>query len=169
MISQKMQDAINQQINKELYSEYLYLSMAAYFSAQGLSGFENFFLVQAEEERFHALKFYHFVNERGGRVYFQKIDQPETEFKSPISVFEKALEHEQYVSSLINKLMDIAIKENDHASKSFLTWYVDEQVEEEDSMDTIVNKLKIIKGQGNGLLMLDKELAARTFTPPTTD
>ncbi|MEJ2627063.1 MAG: ferritin [bacterium] len=169
MISQKMQDAINQQINKELYSEYLYLSMAAYFSAQGRSGFEKFLLLQAAEERFHALKFYHFVNERGGRVYFQKIDQPETEFKSPVSVFEKALEHEQYVSSLINKLMDIAIKENDHASKSFLTWYVDEQVEEEDSMDTIVNKLKIIKGQGNGLLMLDKELAARTFTPPPSN
>ena len=164
-----MQDAIIQQINKELYSEYLYLSMAAYFSSLGLSGFENFFLVQAEEERFHAMKFYHFINERGGRVYFQKIEEPEKEFKSPISVFEKAFEHEQYVSSLINKLMDIAIKENDHASKSFLNWYIDEQVEEEDSMDTILNKLKMIKGQGNGLLMLDKELATRTFTPPSSN
>jgi len=169
MISQKMQDAINVQINKELYSEYLYLSMAAYFSSEGLSGFEKFFLVQAEEERFHAMKFYHFINERGGRVYFQKIDQPEKEFDSPIAVFEKAYEHEKYVTSLINKLMDMAIKENDHATKSFLNWYIDEQVEEEDSMDTILNKLKMIKGKGNGMLMMDKELGSRTFTPPTSE
>jgi len=169
MISKKMTDAINVQINKELYSEYLYLSMAAYFSSEGLSGFENFFLVQAEEERFHAMKFYHFINERGGQVYFDKIDKPEAEFDSPTAVFEKAYEHEKYVSSLINKLMDIAIQENDHATKSFLNWYIDEQVEEEDSMESILNKLKIIKGKGNGLLMMDKELGTRTFTPPTSE
>lgn len=169
MISKKLQDAINEQINKELYSEYLYLNMAAYFSSEGLSGFENFFLVQAEEERFHAMKFYHFINERGGRVYFQKIDQPEKEFDSPIAVFEKAYEHEKYVTSLINNLMDIAMKENDHATKSFLNWYIDEQVEEEDSMDSILNKLKMIKGKGNGMLMMDKELGSRTFTPPTSE
>ncbi|MFO7890499.1 MAG: ferritin [bacterium] len=169
MISQKMTDAINVQINKELYSEYLYLSMAAYFSSEGLSGFENFFLVQAEEERFHAMKFYHFVNERGGRVYFDKIDKPEAEFDSTIAVFEKAYDHEKYVTSLINKLMDIAIQENDHATKSFLNWYVDEQIEEEDSMESILNKLKMIKGKGNGLLMMDKDLGSRTFTPPTSE
>lgn len=167
MISKKMQDAINEQINKELYSEYLYLSMAAYFNSEGLSGFENFFLIQVEEERFHAMKFYNFVNERGGRIYLKKIDQPETEFDSPVAVFEKAYKHEKYVSDLINKLMDLAIQENDHATKSFLNWYVDEQVEEENSMETILTKLKMIEGKGNGMLMLDKELAARTFTPST--
>jgi len=169
MISQKIQDAINEQINKEFYSEYLYLSMAAYFNSEGLSGFENFFLMQAEEERFHAIKFYTFVNERGGRVYLKKIDSPDTEFDSSVAVFEKAYEHEKYVSELINKLMDLAIQENDHATKSFLNWYIDEQVEEESSMETILNKLKMIEGKGNGMLMLDKELAARTFTPPTLD
>lgn len=166
MISQKLQDAFNEQINKELYSEYYYLSMASYFNSIGLSGFENFFLVQVEEERYHAMKMYRFVNERGGRIYLKKIDKPKTEFKSALEVLELAFEHEKYVSKLINELMDLAIKENDHATKSFLNWFIDEQVEEEDSMETIVNKLKLIGGKGNGLLMLDKELAGRTFTPP---
>ncbi len=166
MISQKLQDAINNQINKEIFSEYYYLSMASYFSSIGLDGFENFFLVQGEEERFHAMKMYRFLNERGGRVLLSQIDTPKTEFKSPIDVFNLAFEHEQFVTKLINELMDVAIAENDHAAKSFLNWFVDEQVEEEASMETIVNKLKLIGNEGNGLLMLDKELAVRTFTPP---
>ncbi|MBN2415314.1 ferritin [bacterium] len=165
MISKKLEEAINEQINKELYSEYLYLSMAAYFADQGLAGFENFFLVQVQEERFHAMKMYHFLNERGGRARMKQIDGPGTDFASPLAVFEKAYEHEQYVTSLINGLMDLAIKENDHASKSFLNWFIDEQVEEEASMESIVSKLKMIGGKGNGMLMLDKELAARTFVP----
>lgn len=166
MISKKLEDAINYQINRELYSEYYYLSMASYFSSIGLTGFENFFLVQVEEERFHAMKLYKFLNERGGRVNLQSIEQPKTEFNSPLEVFELAYEHEKLVSGLINKLMDLAIEENDHAAKNHLNWYVDEQVEEEDSMNTIVNKLKLIDGGGYGLLMLDNELAQRTFTPP---
>jgi len=166
MISQKLQDAINYQINKELFSEYYYLSMASYFSSVGLDGFENFFLVQVEEERFHAMKMYHFLNERGSRVILSQIDTPKTEFKSPLEVFQLAYEHEQLVTKLINDLMDIAIAENDHAARSFLNWFVDEQVEEEASMETIVNKLKLIGGAGHGLLMMDQELAARTFTPP---
>jgi len=167
MISQKLETAINEQINKELFSEYYYLSMASYFNSVGLDGFENFFLVQAEEERFHAMKMYRFVNERGGRVILSQIDTPKTEFASSLEVFQLAYEHEQFVTKLINDLMDLAISENDHAAKSFLNWFVDEQVEEEDSMESIVSKLKLIDGQGNGLLMLNKELAARTFTPAT--
>ncbi len=166
MISQKLQDALNYQINKELFSEYYYLSMASYFNSAGLDGFENFFLIQVEEERFHAMKMYHFLNERGGRVVLSQIDMPKTDFKSPLEVFQLAYEHEQFVTKLINDLMDVAIAENDHAARSFLNWFVDEQVEEEASMEAIVNKLKLIGKEGNGLLMMNKELAARTFTPP---
>ncbi|MBC8385916.1 MAG: ferritin [Candidatus Cloacimonetes bacterium] len=167
MISQKLQKAINEQINKELYSEYFYLSMASYFKSIGLDGFENFFLVQVEEERFHSMKMYNFLNERGGRVILEKIDAPKTEFKSPLEVFELAYKHEQYVTQLINGLMDVAIEVNDHAARSFLNWFVDEQVEEEASMDTILNKLRLIGGEGHGMLMLDAELLTRTFVPPT--
>jgi len=166
MISKKLEDAINYQINRELFSEYYYLSMASYFSSVGLSGFENFFLVQVEEERFHAMKMYKFLNEKGGKVTLQAIEEPTTVFKSPLEVFELAYTHEKLVSKLINELMDLAIQENDHAAKNHLNWFVDEQVEEEDSMDTIVNKLKLIDGEGYGLLMLDKDLGQRTFTPP---
>lgn len=166
MISQKLQDAINHQINRELFSEYYYLSMASYFNSTGLSGFENFFLIQVEEERFHAMKMYNFLNERGGRVFLQAIEAPKTSFESPLEIFELAYTHEKLVSSLINDLMDLAIKENDHAAQNHLSWFVGEQVEEEASMDTILNKLKLINGEGHGLLMLDSELAQRTFNPP---
>ncbi len=166
MISKKLQNAINKQINKELYSEYLYLSMAAYLESIGLEGFANFFKVQVQEERFHTMKFFDYVNERGGRIILEAIDRPQIEFKSPVEIFEIAYKHEQYVTKLINELMEVAIKENDHAAKSFLNWYIDEQVEEEASMDKILNQLKMIGGKGQGMLMLDKELAARTFTPP---
>jgi ferritin len=167
MISQTLQDAINEQINKELYSEYLYLSMAAYLDAMGLPGMANFMKVQGQEERFHAMKFYTFLNERGGRVVLKAIEQPEVEFENVLDVFEKSLEHEQFVTKSINELMDLAIKENDHASKSLLNWFVDEQVEEEDSFDNLVNQLRLINGQGHGLLMMDREMGQRTFTPPT--
>ena len=166
MISKKLQNAINKQINKELYSEYLYLSMVAYLESIGLEGFTNFFKVQVQEERFHTMKFFDYVNERGGRVVLEAIDRPQIEFKSPVEIFEIAYKHEQYVTKLINELMEVAIKENDHAAKSFLNWYIDEQVEEEASMDKILNQLKMIDGKGQGMLMLDKELATRTFTPP---
>ena len=166
MISLKLQDAINDQINKEMYSEYYYLSMASYFNSIGLNGFENFFLVQVEEERFHSMKMYNFLNEKGGRVILKAIDEPATEFKSALEVFKLAYEHEKFVSKCINELMDVAIDVKDHAAKSFLNWFVDEQVEEEATMDSILNKLKLINGDGMGLLMLDKDLSVRTFTPP---
>jgi ferritin len=166
MISKKLEDAINYQINRELFSEYYYLSMASYFNSVGLNGFENFFLVQVEEERFHAMKMYRFLNEKGGQVKLAAIEAPKTEFKSAQEVFELAYDHEKLVSKLINDLMDLAISENDHAARNHLNWFVQEQVEEEDSMETILNKLKLIKGEGHGLLMLDNELAQRSFNPP---
>lgn len=167
MISPKLEKAFNYQINRELFSEYYYLSMASYFNSTGLSGFENFFLVQVEEERFHAMKMYRFLNEKGGRVTLGEIEAPKTEFVSPLEVFQLAYDHEKLVSKLINELMDLAIAENDHAAKKHLDWFVEEQVEEEASMETILNKLKLVKGEGHGLLMMDAELAKRTFTPPT--
>ena len=166
MISQKMQDAINQMINKEIYSEYLYLSMAAYLDSLGLAGMANFMKVQVQEERFHAMKFYDFVNERGGRIILSEIEAHTVDFNSVMELFEAALKHEEFVTKSINELMDIALEENDHAAKSFLFWYVDEQVEEEASMDKIVNQLRMIDGKGHGMLMLDRELAQRTFNPP---
>jgi ferritin len=149
MISKKLEDAINYQINRELFSEYYYLSMASYFNSVGLNGFENFFLVQVEEERFHAMKMYRFLNEKGGQVKLAAIEAPKTEFKSAQEVFELAYDHEKLVSKLINDLMDLAISENDHAARNHLNWFVQEQVEEEDSMETILNKLKLIKGEGH--------------------
>ena len=167
MISQKLQDAINEQINKEIYSEYLYLSMAAYLESQGFAGMASFMVTQAEEEHFHAMKFYRFLNERGGRVIIKEIAQPQIDFDEVSQVFDLAYEHEQFVTKSINNLMDVAIAENDHASKSFLNWYVDEQVEEEATFDNITNQMRMIGGKGHGMLMLDKEMGQRTFTPPT--
>ena len=167
MITKKLQDVFNEQINKELYSEYLYLSMATWFDAENLPGFASFFKIQVQEERFHAMKMYDFVNERGGRVILEKINKPQIDFKSALEIFEMAYKHEQFISKSINELMDVAIEENDHATKSFLNWFIDEQVEEEASMDAIVGKLKMLGGNGHGLLMIDNELGTRVFTPPT--
>lgn len=161
MISKKMQEAINEQINKELYSEYLYLSMAAYFDALGYEGFAHFMKVQAKEEHEHAMKFYEYLTDRGGRVILKQIDEPQIDFDSVDEVFELSYKHEQFVTKSINELVDLAIKENDHASVSFLNWFVDEQVEEEATMDAILTKLEMIDGKGMGLLMLDRELAKR--------
>lgn len=167
MINQRLEKAINEQINAELYSAYLYLSMGAYFEDQGLAGFANWMRVQFEEEQFHGLKFFDYLAERGGRVMLGAIEKPETNWESPLAVFEEVLSHERHVTSLINNLIDIAIEEKDHAAKSFLNWFIDEQVEEEATAENLLHQLKLVEGDGRGLLMLDKELAARTFTPPT--
>ena len=168
MISKKLEDAINSQINKELYSAYFYLAMSAYCTTKDLDGFANFFYVQYQEETFHAMKFYHFVLDRGGNVVLTKIDTPPADFKSPLDVFEKTLEHEKFVTKSINELLDLAIKENDHASSSFLKWYVDEQVEEEATITKLVNKMKLVGDNVGGLFIIDAELKARVFTPPAT-
>ena len=166
MLTQKLQDALNEQINKELYSEYIYLSMEAYMRQNDLDGFANFFHVQTQEEHLHAMKIYNFVIDRGGKVVLKKLDDPPVDFKSVIDVFEQTLTHEQYITKSISDLMDIAMKENDHAVISFLKWYVDEQVEEEATVTKILSKLKLIGGEGHGMLMIDGELAMRVFTPP---
>jgi len=166
MINKRIEEAFNIQINAELYSAYLYLSMAAYFEAQNLPGFANWMRVQFQEEQFHGLKMFDFVSERGGRVILTKIDGPKVEWENVLDVFEEVLAHEQHVTSLINNIMDIAIDEKDHATKSFLNWFIDEQVEEESAAEAIISELKLIDGKGNGILMMDREFRARVFIPP---
>jgi ferritin len=166
MIDEKMQEALNKQLNAELYSSYLYLSMSAYFQSVNLAGFANWMRVQAQEELAHALKFYDYVNERGGRVVLQPVDEPPSEWDSPLAVFEHVYEHEQKVTGLINKLVDLAVEARDHATNNFLQWFVSEQVEEEASADEVVQKLKLVGDAPGGLFMVDRELAQRVFVAP---
>lgn len=162
MLSEKMQSALNAQVNAELYSSYLYLAMAAYFESQNLLGFANWMHKQSDEENTHGMKFYHYINNRRGLVSLSPIEGPKTEWASPLEVFEDSLAHEQKVTALINKLMDLAIAESDHATISFLKWFVDEQVEEEANVDAVIQDLKRIGGAPQGLFILDRELAGRT-------
>ena len=166
MLSKKVLAALNKQINAEIYSSYLYLSMAAYTKSLGLDGFENWFKVQAQEELVHAMKFFDYVNERGGRVTLAAIDGPPVSWKSPRGVLEATLKHEQHVTALINALVDLALSESDHATSNTLQWFVAEQVEEEASADAIRQKLALVGDKGNALYMIDRELATRVFTPP---
>jgi ferritin len=166
MLSEKMEKALNDQINAELYSAYLYLSMAAYFDSAGLDGFANWMRIQFQEEQLHAMKLFDFVTERGGRVVLGAIDKPKMEWDSALAVFEDTFAHEQKVTGLIAKLVDLARKESDHATDSFLQWFVAEQVEEEASADKVRQSVKMIGDAGNGLYMLDREMAQRVFTPP---
>ncbi len=165
MLAKKLQDALNAQMNREFFSDYQYLSMAAYFENQDLDGFANFFHVQAQEERLHAMKFFSFIGDRGGRVMLQAIDAPKVEFKSAVEVFESSLQHEQFITQSIHSLMNLAIAENDHTVISFLKWFVDEQVEEEKQVQMLVSKMKLINGEGHGMLMINTELASKTFNP----
>ncbi len=170
MLSDKMQDALNGQIVAETYSAYLYWSMAAYFESVNLSGFARWMKAQAQEELVHAAKFFDFVVERGGRVTLDAIDAPPTEWDSPLAAFEHAYEHEQKVTGLINNLVDMAVAQRDHATRNFLDWFVDEQVEEEASADGVVQKLRLIGDAPGGLFMLNQELGQRVFTmPPSTE
>jgi len=166
MINQKLQDAINAQINREIYSEYLYLGMAAYFHSLNLDGFANFFHVQTKEERFHAMKMYNFLHTRGGRISLKAIEEPPQDFKSPEEIFAFSLAHERTVTENINRLMDLSRQENDHAARTFYQWFVDEQVEEEAMFEKVLNKLKLAGNSGPGLFMIDNELATRVYTPP---
>jgi len=167
MISKTLEKAINKQINKELYSEYLYVAMQAWFADQNLDGFANWMKVQGQEEHFHAMKLFDYLIERGGSVELLAIEKPPKTFTKPLKAFKMAFEHEQFITASINELMDLAIKEKDHAAKSFLQWYVDEQVEEEANADRIVHKLEMINDNAQGLFMLDAELATRVFVAPT--
>ena len=169
MLSKKMEKAINQQINAELYSSYLYLSMATYFESISLDGFSNWMRQQVQEELFHAMKMFDFVCDRGGRVILKAIDGPPSKWASPLDAFANVLTHEQKVTGLINDLVNLTLEERDHATTTFLQWFVSEQVEEESTAGTLVDKLKLIGKDANGLFMLDTELGQRVFTMPAKE
>ncbi len=166
MLTSKMEKAINEQINAEMYSAYLYLSMASYFEDKNLPGFANWMYIQFKEEWAHAMRFFNYVIERGGRVELEAIEKPAFEWNGPVDVIEETLNHEKHVTSLIHNLMNIAHEEKDYASISMLQWFVDEQVEEEATASALLEKLRMIDGKGAGMFMMDKELAARVFVDP---
>ena len=169
MISKKMEKALNEQVNAELYSAYLYLSMEAYFKSLNLNGFATWMRVQTQEEVAHAMKIYGFIDERGGRIALKAIEGPQTKWDSPLAVFKDIYKHEQKVTSLINNLVNLAIEEKDHATNTFLQWFVNEQVEEEASADQVVQQLKMMEKAPGGMFMLDRGLGLRVFTPPATE
>ena len=162
----EMLDALNKQINAEIYSSYLYFAMAAYCDDNRLPGFANWMRCQAQEELFHAAKFYKYINERGGRVTMSPIDGPPNDWKDPLEVFKNVLSHEQHVTELISNLVDLSLQLKDFTAHQMLDWFVGEQVEEEDTARGIIDSLELVKGDGRGMLMLDRELAQRTFVAP---
>ncbi len=166
MISQKMQDAINSQIQAEMYSANLYLAMSVYCEGKSLKGFANWLKVQYQEETFHVMKFITYLVDRGGKVRLGTIDAPPAEFGTLSELFEKVLDHERHVTSLINKLYEVAVEEKDFAAQIFLQWFINEQVEEESSASEVIDKLAVIGEKTADILYLDKELSTRTFVPP---
>ncbi len=168
MLGKKMLDELNKQMNKEMYSAYLYMSMSAYSEYIGLNGFANWFMVQYKEEMEHAMRIYNYVNDQGGQVKLMAIEEPPAVFESPLDMFEKTLTHEQFITKSINDLVDVALGEKDHATNIFLQWFVTEQIEEESNDNDIISQLKLIGDNGNGLLMLDKEVGTRVFVPQIT-
>jgi ferritin len=162
MLSQALQDAINKQIKDELYSSYLYLSMSAYCEANNLPGAARWMRLQSDEETSHAMKLFDYVNDRGGRVKLQAIDQPPAEFESALDIFQQALRHEQKVTGLINQLYELAVKEGDYPTQIELQWFITEQVEEEKSATEIVELLKMVSDHGPSLIMADRQLGARS-------
>jgi ferritin len=161
MISKKMLDALNNHLNEEFYSSYLYLSMATYFEDKNLNGFASWFKLQAQEEWAHGMKIYDFINQTGGKVSLKAIKAPKTNWRSIKDVFKETLAHEKYITGLINKLVGQAIQAKDYATNNFLQWFVNEQVEEEATVEEILNKLELIGDAKSGLFMLDRELGFR--------
>ena len=168
MLNERMADALNKQINNEMYSAYLYLSLSSYSSSLGVKGAANWFKIQAQEEMTHAMKLYDYVSSQGAHVILQAIDEPPALFDGVMDMFEKTLEHEQFISSCIGELVELARTEKDHATEIMLQWFVTEQVEEEEGVTEIIDQLKLA-GDGGGRYMIDKELAQRVFTPPATN
>ncbi|MBN1394980.1 MAG: ferritin [Pirellulales bacterium] len=162
MLEPKLQESLDRQINAELYSSYLYLSMAAHLEAENFRGMAQWMRAQSGEETAHAMKIYDYVLERNGRVTLARIDGPKTKWASPLELFEDAYAHEQKVTAMINNLMDLAVEEKDHASHDFLEWFVTEQVEEESNASAIVEQLKLVGDSGVGLYMIDQQLGQRT-------
>ena len=167
MLLQKMDENLNKQINAEMYSAYLYLAMSSYFEEQNLPGFANWLYIQAQEEMTHAMKIYRYINDRGGKVTLYPIDGPPDSWENPIQVAEEVFAHEQKVTEMIYKLVNMAKEEKDHSTDIMLQWFVSEQVEEEKNADELVRQLKIVNGEGQGLLMLDRELGQRQFVDET--
>lgn len=167
MISNKIQDALNEQINAEFWSAYLYLSMAMHFEAEGRAGVANWFRIQWQEEQAHAQIFINYLNQRGGRVQLKAIDAVPTSWESPLDAFKATLAHENKVTALINNLYALAEAENDYATRDRLNWFVTEQVEEEDNARQLIDKFSLIGDNGMGLYMLDQELASRVYNVPS--
>lgn len=165
MLKKSLEEAFNKQINEELFSFYLYLSMVAWFESIDLKGFAHWMKVQAREEMAHVFKIYEHIVDRGGKVELLAVAEPKREWESPLNVFQESLVHEEHITECINNLMNLAIKENDHAARSFLNWFVDEQVEEEANFSELVGKLKLIGDNNPLLLMQDKERAGRPQGP----
>ncbi len=166
MINEKLQEAFNDQINKEFYSEYLYLAMKVYFQELNLQGFVNWFDVQVQEERAHAIGMVDYLNNRGGKVELRAIEKPVVEGSTPLEIFEQVLKHEEFVTLRINHVMDVAEEVKDRAAMHLLDWYLKEQVEEEATAGGVLATLRLIGDDKKALLMLDKDLAARTFVAP---
>ena len=166
-LNKNVEAILNNQINKEFWSAYFYLSMSNYLNANGMSGFANWMKVQFEEETSHAMKMMDFVNERGGRVILEPISEVPSEWEGVLNIYEETLRHEETVTGLINECVNVAIEEKDHATVNFLQWFVDEQVEEEAGVSEIIDQLKMIGCQGNGLYMIDKEFKSRVFVDAT--
>lgn len=166
MLSEQLTAELNEQIKFEFYSSHLYLAMASYCYSIDLDGFANFFVVQAEEEKFHAMKFFNFINDMDQNIIMKGFDTPPGNYDDIVDVFEKSLAHEKMVTSRIYKLMDIATAEKEHATISFLKWFIDEQVEEESTFKSILQKLKRSNGDVSVIYSLDDEMATRVFTPP---
>jgi len=166
-MNKKIAQALNEQVNREMYSAYLYMSMSAYSAEIGLKGFANWFMVQYHEEMFHAMKIYEYLQSRGESITLETIHTPPQKFKNVLDMFTQTLTHEQYITSSINELVELAASKKDHATQIFLQWYVTEQVEEEDNDNEIIAQLKLIGNDTRGLLFLDRELAGRITSIPT--
>lgn len=166
-MDKKIETILNEQLNKEFWSGYLYLSMCGYFEFKNLQGFANWMRVQYQEELTHAMKFFDFICERGGKVSLLPIDPVKTKWKDHIEIFEETLKHEKYVTSCINEIVNTSMECKDFATHNFLQWYIEEQVEEEANASLILDQLKMIGDDKNALLMMDRELGTRVFVDTT--
>ena len=165
MLNKRLEIELNKQVNAELYSAYLYLSMSSYLASMNLNGFSNWMKIQFEEEQAHGMKIFQYILDRGGSVILDKIEAPKTSWNGIIDIFEEVLAHEQKITALINDLINVAYEEKDHATVAELQWFVTEQVEEEAGVSDIIDQLNMIEGKGAGLFMLDREMKTRVFTP----
>ncbi len=167
MVSEKMAKALNDQLNYEIYSAYVYASMSSWLKSKNLNGFANWMEIQTKEEMDHASMFYHFLHDAGANVEFDAIPKPKVAWESPKEVFENALEHERGVTRRVNELMDLALAEKDHATNARLQWFITEQLEEEANVLSILQQLELLEGaQPGALFMIDRELGQRTYNPP---